>query len=182
MANLIRKREREQLARGTEQGLRFGPFHMMRDLLGWDPFGEMFALSNVSERAFNPDVEVKETKDGYVFKADLPGLRDKDVEITINGNQITISGKREEEASQEGDRFYAYERSYGSFSRTFTLPSGANPEDVTADLKDGVLHLEVRKRPEVQGRKIPLHGGESAEVTEKKELTEPSEKKETKAA
>jgi HSP20 family protein len=166
MANLIRRRQQERepgpLARGWDP-LRADPFQLMRDLLRWDPFREMESLGSWSARVFSPDVELKETKDAYVFKVDLPGVDEKDLDISLTGNQIHISGKREEEGTQEGDRYYAYERSYGSFNRSFTLPEGANADEVTAELKDGVLHVKIPKRPEVQERRIEVHAAKQLE-------------------
>jgi HSP20 family protein len=102
---------------------------------------------------------VKETKDAYVFKVDLPGIDEKDLEISLTGNRLTVSGKREAEQRDENDRFYAYERSYGSFSRSFTLPDGADVEDADADMKSGVLMISIPKKPEHQPRKISLKSG-----------------------
>ena len=93
---------------------------------------------------------MKENKDGYVFRADLPGVREDDLDISLTGNRLTISGKREQEKHEQGDTYYANERSYGSFSRAFTLPDGTDAENVRADLKNGVLQVTVPKKPEVQ--------------------------------
>jgi HSP20 family protein len=129
----------------------------MRDLMRWDPFAEMFPTVNRLESVtFAPRFEVKETKDAYVFKGDLPGIDEKDLDITLTGNRLTVSGKREAEQRQENDTYYAYERSYGSFSRSFTLPEGADFEHCEADLSNGVLTLSVPKRPEHQPKKISL--------------------------
>jgi HSP20 family protein len=82
----------------------------------------------------------------------------------VIGNRLSVSGKREPEQVAESDTFYASERSYGSFTRTFTLPEGANLDQVRADLKDGVLTLQVPKNAEVQPRRAPIksakNGGE----------------------
>ncbi len=131
------------------------PFEMMRDLLRWDPFAELGA-TGTREAQFAPTFEVKETKDAYVFKADLPGVREDDLEISLTGNRLTVSGKREEEKREGDDRFYAYERSYGAFSRSFTLPEGVNPDHGEADLSSGVLTVSLPKRPEVKPRKIEV--------------------------
>jgi HSP20 family protein len=72
---------------------------------------------------------------------------------------LTVSGKREEEKREEGERFYAYERRHGSFTRSFTLPEGVDVEHINAELKEGVLSLTVPKRPEVQPKRIQLGGG-----------------------
>ncbi len=151
MANLIRRNEG-----GTPSTSRgWDPFEMMRDLVRWDPFAEL-GVAGRGQLAFAPSFEVKETKDAYVFKADLPGIREEDLEISLTGNRLTVSGKRDEEKHQEDDRFYAYERSYGSFSRSFTLPEGVDPDHAQADLSNGVLTVNVPKRPEVKPRKIDV--------------------------
>lgn len=99
------------------------PFERMQELLGFD-LGRMLGPQGTREGGFVPDFEVKETQDAFIFKADVPGVEEKDLEITLAENRLTISGKREEERRDESDRYYAYERNYGSFSRTFTLPGG----------------------------------------------------------
>jgi HSP20 family protein len=160
MANLLRRREREtSTPMRAWDPFRGDPFQMMRDALRWDPFRELESLGNLPERMFVPDVELKETKDAYVFKADLPGVQEKDLDVSLTGNRIQISGRREEEERREDERYYAYERTYGAFTRSFTLPEGANAEEVSAELKDGVLHVKVPKRPEVQSRRISIGGG-----------------------
>ena len=99
---------------------------------------------------------MKETKDAYLFKADLPGVKDEDLDISLTGNRLTVSGHREEEKRDEGDRYYAFERSYGTFSRSFTLPEGVDTEHANAELKDGVLTISLSKRPEVKPKKIEV--------------------------
>jgi HSP20 family protein len=151
MANLIRRSETGAL----EPSRLIDPFDVMNELMRWDPFRELGVVSNRSV-AFVPTFEVKETKDGYVFKADLPGIKEKDLDISLTGNRLTVAGRREEEQRQEEERYFAYERSYGSFSRSFTLPEGVDAENVQAELKDGVLTLNVAKKPEVKAKKIEL--------------------------
>ena len=70
---------------------------------------------------FSPSFEVKETKDSYVFKADVPGVKESDIEGTVTGNRLSISGKREVEHKEQTNTFYTYERSYGDFTRSFLL-------------------------------------------------------------
>src|SRR6185503_16663279 len=132
------------------------PFRMMRDLMRWDPFHELSPIfpSEGQKGMFMPDVDVKETPDAYMFKADLPGMKEKDVEIQLTGNRLTISGKREEEKREQKDTYFTCERSWGSFTRSFTLPQGTDTEATRADLKDGVLTVTVPKKPEVQPKKI----------------------------
>jgi HSP20 family protein len=105
---------------------------------------------------FSPDFEVLEAKDSYVFKADLPGLRESDVNIALSGNRLTVSGKRDQEEVDKNENYFAAERSYGAFSRSFTLPQGADVDHVRADLKDGVLTIYIPKHPESQPRKIEI--------------------------
>jgi HSP20 family protein len=137
----------------------------MEDILNWDPFRDMFPLSSLStERSFVPMFDVKETSDSYVFQADLPGVKEDDIEISLTGNRLTVSGHRDEERREEGDRYYAYERSYGSFSRSFTLPEGVDHDKVHAELKHGVLTVTFQKKPEVQPKRIELKGKGSADV------------------
>jgi HSP20 family protein len=143
-----------QIVRGQEPG--WEPFRMMRDLLAWDPFREMAPYRTPPLSTFMPTFEVKETKDGYVFKADVPGMKESDIDVSLTGNRLTISGKRDEEKKQETDTYYTYERSYGSFTRSFTLPEGIEASTMGADLKDGVLTIEVKKTPEAQPKKIPI--------------------------
>jgi HSP20 family protein len=135
------------------------PFRMMRELLRWDPFAELAPLAAGGRAAFVPTFEVKETKEGYAFRADLPGVRAEDLDIALTGNRLTVSGKREEEQRDEGERYYAYERSYGTFSRSFTLPEGVDAEHVQCDLKHGVLTLVLPKKPELQPKRIAIKTG-----------------------
>jgi len=148
MANLIRKTQNQP------EGY-IEPLRLMREMFNWDPFAEMIP-STPELQGFVPRFEVKETKDVYVFRADLPGVEEKDIELTMTGNRLTISGKREAEAHKEDETWYAYERSYGTFSRTFTLPEGADLEHSEAELKSGVLTVSVPKKPEHQPKKISL--------------------------
>jgi len=155
---IVRRLQEPERAIARTRG--WDPFEMMQDLMRWDPFREMSRRMLGEETgAFVPTFDVKETKDSFVFRADLPGVKDSDVDISLTGNRLTISGRRQEENKEEGEQFYAYERSYGSFSRSFTLPEGIDAEHVQADLKDGVLNVVLPKKPEVQPKRIALKGG-----------------------
>ena len=140
----------------------FEPLRLMRALLNWDPFQEMAPLLQRQGMEFVPDFEIKETKDGYLFKADVPGIQQKDLDVSVSGNRLTVSGKREAEHEEKTDTYYAAERSYGSFTRSFTLPDGADTNAVSADLKDGVLSILVHKRAEVQPKKIDIKSQSTA--------------------
>jgi HSP20 family protein len=158
MATLIRRDNRDISTRGTERGFDpfRDPFRIVDALLG-DTYNTFDPWS--AARGFAPTFEVKETKNAYVFKADLPGIPEKDVEIQMTGNVLTISGERRQESVQEGERYFALERGYGRFSRAFSLPDGTDAENVTADMKEGVLTVRVPKRPEVQAKKITIGSG-----------------------
>jgi len=131
------------------------PFHWMR----WGPFRQAapFLTGEELPERLTPDFEIKETKDGFVFKADVPGVKEKDLEITLTGDRLTISGKREAEKEENTDTYYARERSYGGFTRAFKLPEGADGNNqVRAELNQGVLTLFLPKKAELQPRRIEV--------------------------
>ena len=133
------------------------PLRTMREMLSWDPFREMAPKLPAFERvAFNPSFDVTETKEGYVFKADVPGVSRDDIEISTTGNRLQIAGKREHVEEATTDTVYTYERQYGSFMRSFTLPDGVDLDHAKSDLKDGVLTLVIPKNPGAQTKKIAV--------------------------
>ncbi|ACY18908.1 Hsp20/alpha crystallin family protein [Haliangium ochraceum] len=129
------------------------PFALARSIFGFEPF---FDDRRASKNAFAPSFEVKEQEDAFVILADLPGVKEEDLDVSLNGNVLTISGHRQAQERKEGDTFYLYERSYGTFSRSFTLPDEANGEAIEAKLSDGVLALSIGKKAESKPRKISL--------------------------
>lgn len=138
----------------------WNPMRTMREMLRWDPFREMAPMFPAFARfEWNPSFDVTETKDAFLFKADVPGVKKEDLEITTSGNRIQISGKRETEEEKKTDTVYTYERQYGSFSRVFTLPNGVDIQHARSDLKDGVLTLVVPKIADSQSKKIPISVG-----------------------
>jgi HSP20 family protein len=159
MANITVRRDNESRTLAPQIPLwepRYEPFRMMRELMGWDPFREMTAFPLTATSSFAPAFEIKETRDGYTFKADVPGVREQDLDITLTGNRLTVSGKRESDKIEQTDTYYAAERNYGSFFRSFTLPEGIDANSMHADVRDGVLSLSVRKVPEALPRHIPV--------------------------
>lgn len=130
------------------------PFQVARDLLSWDPF-----FGGRQASAFVPQFEVKETNEAFVVKADIPGVAEKDIDIAVHNNVLTISGTRHAEERKEGEAYALYERQYGSFTRSFALPDTADGERVEAKLDSGVLHLTIFKRAEAKPRKIELKKG-----------------------
>lgn len=153
MADIVKK----------EQPLtEWNPLRMMREMLRWDPFREMTPMFSAFEReTFSPHFDVSESKDAYIFKADVPGVKKEDIEVSTTGNRLQITGKRESEQESKTDTFYTYERQYGSFARTFTLPDGAEMDLARSDLKDGVLTLVIPKKPGAQAKKIAISSGTS---------------------
>jgi HSP20 family protein len=150
----IRKETENKLAPLSAE--RWEPFRVLRDLMGWDPFREMAPFALQGSASFAPSFEVKETKDGYLFRADVPGVKEQDLDITVSGNRLTISGKREAERQEQNERYYTYERSYGDFARSFTLPDGVDMGSIHAELKEGVLTLGLRRLPEAQPKRISI--------------------------
>jgi HSP20 family protein len=132
------------------------PFRAMRELLRWDPFREMTPVFTADLPAYEPAFEVKETKESFVFKADVPGIKEQDLEVTSAGNRLTVSGKRESEKEEKEENYYAFERSYGSFTRSFTLPEQADSANIHADLKGGELTIVIPKTAAAVARKIPI--------------------------
>jgi HSP20 family protein len=161
MKGIVRRHQGGEI---TPDRRGWDPFDLMREMLRWDPFRDVETLARPMPGTWFPPFEVKETNDSFVFKADVPGLKEDDLEISLTGNRLTVSGSRDEEQRDESDRYFTYERSYGSFTRTFTIPEGVDSEHVNAELKDGVLTLRLPKRPEVQPKKIQLKSGKTAKA------------------
>ena len=157
MANIVKK---DTSPTTPSRQRTWDPWQAMRDMFR-DPFGAMTPYGE--QRMWNPSFDVRETGDAFLFKADLPGVQDKDIEVELHGNRLAISGKREtEHEDKDGDTVYAFERSHGSFYRAFTLPDNVDTEHVKCDLKDGVLTLIVPKKAGPQPRKIQIGKGEKA--------------------
>jgi len=127
------------------------PFAFARDF-----FGEDFAPLAKKPAQFSPGFEVKESESAYLITADVPGVKDEDIEVSLSGKYLTITGKRDAEAKKDGETYHVYERSFGTFTRAFALPNNADPDAVTADLKNGVLCVTVAKKAQAQPRKIVI--------------------------
>ncbi len=153
MTHLAYRRLSEEL---PALGATGGPFWTQLD-----PFGDLGpAVERPQAVRLSPEFDVKETKHAFVFVADMPGVADDDLEITMVGNRLTVSGKRGEEAAAVGDVYYARERASGSFTRTFTLPEGVEGSSlVRAALERGVLTLSLPKKSELCSRRIVLDSG-----------------------
>jgi HSP20 family protein len=131
------------------------PFSLARELMGWDPTP---ARTN-RESAFLVRFDVRETEAAYVISADVPGVNDENIDLAIDGNRLTISGKREATETKEGENYHLFERSFGQFSRTFAMPKEADADNISADLKNGVLTVTIGKREQAKPRKISIKNG-----------------------
>src|SRR3954451_12756289 len=147
-------------------------------IVRWEPLRELTTLQNEMNRLFNtafdtpsagnnggtlrrwmPAMDLVETEDHFVLRADLPGMSEQDVTIEIEERVLTVSGERksEHEATKEG--FHRVERAFGRFSRSLTLPDGINPEAVTASFDKGVLEVRIPKPEERKPRKVSIGVG-----------------------
>jgi HSP20 family protein len=106
--------------------------------------------------AWSPGVDIYEDQNAIVLEADLPGMKPGDFNLSIENYKLTLSGERKFEQEDKGESWHRVERSYGGFTRTFTLPSTVNVEGVNADFKDGVLRVTLPKREEVKARQIEV--------------------------
>ena len=138
---------------GTGNVVRYrDPFSIARELLSWDP---LFAGGRPAS-AFSPAFEVKETIEAFIVKADLPGVVESELDIAVHSNVLTVSGARQSEERKEGESYALYERQFGSFSRSFSLPDMADGDRIEAKLDNGVLTLTIGKKAEAKPRKIAL--------------------------
>lgn len=154
--------------------IKYDPFRELRSLQ--DEMNRLF-MSNYSQRgaseegfssgAWNPQVDIFENKDQIVLEAELPGMKPGDVNISIENNVLTIHGERKFEKKDEKDNFHRVERSYGSFTRSFTLPPTVSSENANAEFENGVLRLTLAKREEAKPRRIEIKasGGASQQKT-----------------
>jgi HSP20 family protein len=130
--------------------------HRELDQLFGDTFGTPEAAS-ASNVAWIPAVDVHEEKDRFVVRADLPGVEQKDIEITAEDGILTIRGERRGDRREEnGQGYERIERTYGTFLRRFTLPETAQAEAIKAKHANGVLEVSIPKQPKVEPRKIRI--------------------------
>jgi HSP20 family protein len=145
------------VSRLTQRGDEFPS--LMRRFFGDDFPTDMFA----QPVTWMPPVEVTETPKDISITAELPGMTDKDIDISFDDDILTISGEKMEEKKEEQDnkRYHLIERTYGSFRRSFTLPSNVDPAGIVAEFRNGVLNIKLPKSEteKVRGRKIPISAG-----------------------
>ena len=127
-----------------------------------EAFPRLFGGGEPSTRTWAPPVDIYETDNALVLKADLPGVDPKDVEIRVENGILYLKGERKFEKEVKEDNYHRVERSYGAFTRSFSLPSSINTEQVKAEYKDGQLTLTMPKREEAKPKTVKI------DVVEKK--------------
>lgn len=126
------------------------------DRLFRDAFSPFFRESELSTRTWAPPVDIYEDENKLVLKADLPGVEPKDVEIKVENGVLYLNGERKFEKEVKEENYHRVERSYGAFSRSFSLPSSIDSEKVAAEYKDGQLILTMPKREEAKPKTIKI--------------------------
>lgn len=129
-------------------------------LTRWNPFVDMLRWDHPLETRgrFQPATDIVELDDAYELQLELPGMKPENVEVSVEGNQLTISGERKYEHEDESDGYRRIERSYGSFTRSFNLPAHAQLDDIDAEMQNGVLNVRVPKAQKANKRRIAIGG------------------------
>lgn len=154
-------------------------------LVRWEPVRELSSLQNEMNRLFNtffdtpppgnggsglrrwiPPMDLVETDDHFILKADLPGLAEGDVNIEVEDSVLTVSGERKAEHEDKREGYVRVERAYGSFRRSLTLPEGIDPEAVTATFDKGVLEVRIPKPEQRKPRKVAIQLGDQPAAIE----------------
>jgi len=147
------------------------------NIVRYDPFRELRGLQDEMTRLFSgvasgtgsneemtrgnwfPKVDIFENKDHLVLEAELPGMTSEDFDLSFENNVLTLKGERKFEKKTDEGNYHRVERSYGTFTRSFTLPQTVTAEGAKADFENGILHVTLPKREEVKARKIEITGG-----------------------
>lgn len=154
----------------------------MATLVRWEPFREIAALQNEMSRFMNgllegdgrtaqswvPALDVWETETEIVYALDLPGIPEGKIALELDEGALTITGERERTHEQTEERFYRFERRYGTFSRTFGVPQGVTEQDVKAECKNGVLEVHVTKPEQPKPKRIQIGSNTIEGKSEKK--------------
>jgi HSP20 family protein len=146
-------------------------------LTRWDPFREFVTLQDRMNRLFRdsygteggeealtsttfaPPVDVYEDEHSVTLKIEVPGIEEKDIDVRIENNTLTVHGERKFEKEEKEENFRRVERQYGSFTRTFTLPNTVDHENVQADYDKGVLKVKLAKKAEAKPKQIKVNVG-----------------------
>lgn len=144
--------------------MKYDPFRELRGL--HDEMNRLFSgvtpdRNEFARGAWSPNVDIFEDKDRLIVEAELPGMKREDFEVSVENNVLTLKGERKFEKKTEGDNYHRVERSYGSFTRQFTLPQTITAEGATADFENGVLRVALPKREETKARKIEITGSDT---------------------
>jgi HSP20 family protein len=146
-------RELEEMER------RFG--HM----LSWPLLPQVWRRIPTMEMGWAPAIDVFEKKDKFVVKAELPGMKEEDIDVSVVGNTLTVKGERKAESEVKEEDYYYCERSYGSFSRSIDIPSNVDAKKIEANYNDGVLEVSLPKTPEVKPKKISVSPKKKAKAS-----------------
>jgi HSP20 family protein len=144
-------------------------------IVRWEPLRELAALQGEVDRLFNndtsgplrrwmPAMDVVETDDQFVLRADLPGMSEEDVNIELEDRVLTVSGERKAEHEATKGGYHRVERAFGAFVRSLTLPDGVDPEAVEASFDRGVLEVRIPKPEQRKPRKIAIGGKQTIEA------------------
>ena len=152
--------------------VKWEPFRTLRE---WDPFGEISSLhremdwlfshylgrvgseeEGLAPRAWAPAVDIYETDEKMVIKVELPGLKKEDIDIEVRDSTLTLKGERKFEKEIKRENYHRVERAYGSFQRSFTLPSTVKQEAIEASFKEGILEISLPKAEEVKPKKLAI--------------------------
>lgn len=141
-------------------------------IIRWAPVREVVSLQNrmnslfrefnqaegpLTAASFVPAVDIYEDEQKVVLKLEVPGVEEKDLDIRVENNTLTVKGERKFEKEEKEENFHRIERTYGSFYRAFTLPTTVDPEQVQANYTAGVLKLELKKKAEAQPKQIKVN-------------------------
>ena len=154
-------------------------------LVRWEPLREMATLQNEMNRLFGtffdtpttavsgngprrwvPAMDLVETDEFFVLRADLPGMTDGDVKLEVEDRVLTVAGERQAEHEDKGEGYYRLERASGAFSRSLTLPEGVDPEGITARFEHGVLEVRIPKPEERKPRRVAIQVGDAPTAIE----------------
>lgn len=166
--------------------VRYDPFRDLRTLqeevnrLFSTNLTRAFGDEGIGRGAWAPSVDIYENKDQIVLEAELPGMKQDEFDLSIENNVITLRGERKFEKTEETDNYHRVERSYGSFTRSFTLPQTVSAEGATAEYNNGVLRVTLPKREETKARRIQVTGAGAGSTQKTIETT--SETTKTKEA
>lgn len=145
----------------------------MKELVRWDPFKELSSLREEIDRlfdsffgrtslfrekelSFSPAIDVEETDNSFIVKAEVPGMKKEDIKVTIDEDGITISGERKKEKEEKGKTYHRIEMAYGKFKRYIPFPKEVEPDKAKAKYKDGILEIEVPKSEKAKPKEIEI--------------------------